>query len=111
MHNINRHVMHDIIYTDFSKAFYKCDHGIISYKIREIGITGKTGKWIFNFPTQRKQSVVINGVSSEECDVKSSVPQGTVLAPLLIIILLWDIDQKAEANLISSFADDRKISK
>ena len=102
---------YDVIYTDFSKAFDKCDHGIIAHKLKSIGISGKIGQWIYNFLTNRKQVIKLQGVSSHESEVKSSVPQGTVLAPLLFIILLTDIDKNVQGSKVVSFADDTKISK
>ena len=51
----------DVIYTDFVKVFDKCDHGIIAYKLKQVGITGKIGRWIYNFLKNRKQKVIVNG--------------------------------------------------
>ena len=61
----------DVIYTDFAKAFDKCDHGIIAHKIREAGIIGKLGLWLYNFLDGRKQKVVVQGVASQESEVVS----------------------------------------
>ena len=38
----------DTIYLDFSKAFDKCDHGIIFHKLKSLGIRGKIGRWLFS---------------------------------------------------------------
>ena len=39
----------DSIYLDFSKAFDKCDFGILMHKLKKLGIKGKLGRWLFNF--------------------------------------------------------------
>ena len=101
----------DVIYTDFAKAFDKCDHGIIAHKLRDAGIIGKLGLWLYNFLDGRKQKVVVQGVSSQESQVLSSVPQGTVLAPIIFLILLADIDKDIVNCFVKSFADDTKIGK
>ena len=101
----------DVVYTDFAKAFDKCDHGIIAHKLKEIGITGKVGRWIYYFLSHRFQRVVVNGHKSNPAKVVSSVPQGTVLAPLLFLILISDIDKNALHSFVSSFADDTRIGK
>ena len=100
----------DVIYTDFAKAFDKCDHGVIAHKIKKIGITGKLGRWIHIFLTNRIQAVVVNQTKSSNSTVISSVPQGTVLAPLLFLILISDINTNTAHSSVSSFADDTKIS-
>ena len=39
----------DVHYADFSRAFQKCDHNILLYKIRRLGIKGKLLRWIASF--------------------------------------------------------------
>ena len=70
----------DTIYLDFAKAFDKVDHNILLKKMIDHKIKGKMGMWIKNFLLDIKYRIVANGVMSEEQEVISSVPQGTVLA-------------------------------
>ncbi len=41
--------------------------------------------------------------------VKSGVPQGSVLGPLLFIIMMVDIDDEVKHSRVSSYADDTRI--
>jgi hypothetical protein len=43
------------------------------------GIIGKSVRWIKNWLANRKQSVVIDGSTSDAVSVDSGVPQGSVL--------------------------------
>jgi hypothetical protein len=52
-----------------------------------------------------------NGCVSELFSVISGVPQGTVLGPVLFIIMLQDIDSKVLAAIVGSFADDTRVTK
>eukprot|EP00111_Clytia_hemisphaerica_P014640 TCONS_00043147-protein len=78
----------DVVYLDFSKAFDKVDHSIVLRKIKKLGIDGKLLQWLKSFLTERKQSVLVNGVTSESQQVISGVPQGSVLGPLIFLILI-----------------------
>ena len=100
----------DSVYLDFSKAFDKVDHGIVVKKLSLLGVRGKLLQWIESFLASRIQKVVVNGVLSEEVAVVSGVPQGSVIGPLLFLILLGDIDSNIASSFLSSFADDTRIS-
>ena len=96
---------------DFAKAFDKVDFNVTLKKIHDLGITGKIGYWIHSFLINRFQTVLVNNARSKVVKVKSGVPQGSVLGPLLFLILISDIDQKVASSFLSSFADDTRIGR
>ena len=98
----------DVIYLDYAKAFDKVDHGVLLHKLREAGIGGNLGKWLHSFLTGRTQRVSVSKKLSETSDIISGVPQGSVLGPILFILLIADIDKDVEIAFVSSFADDTK---
>ena len=88
------------------------DHGILLHKLRnKARIGGKIGTWIYNFLSKRTQQVTVNGELSEEVLVTSGVPQGTVLGPVLFLIMISDIDADVEFSNASMYADDTRIMK
>ena len=94
---------------NFSKAFDKVDHGILLHKLRAVGITGNIGIWLFHFLTDRSHFVRLAGGISEDHPVLSDVPQGTVLGPLLFLIMISDIDNDVSASKRVSFADNTRL--
>ena len=102
----------DTVYLDFAKAFDKVDHGILHHKLRDLGIHDKVGNWIYAFLHNRQQTVVIDGQHSSNSTVLSGVPQGTVLGPVLFLVLIMDISEgTSDSTRISSFADDTRASR
>ena len=101
----------DVIYLDFAKAFDKVDHTIVLNKIKSLGITGQIYIGLESFLRGRFKSVFVNGITSSPQEVKSGVPQGSVLGPLIFLILIGDIDEDVIESIVKSFADDTRKTK
>ena len=103
----------DILYLDFAKAFDKVQHQRLLAKMKSLGIEGSLLSWIKSWLSDREQRVVLNGQQSEIIAVPCSVPQGSVLGPILFIIFINDIDTciKNLVALLLKFADDTKVIK
>ena len=101
----------DIIYLDFSKAFDSVCHAKLLWKLQNTGIDGSLLHWFRNYLIGRQQRVVVNGSYSSWADVKSGVPQGSVLGPMLFLLYVNDLPEVAENSDIAMFADDSKCFK
>lgn len=98
----------DSIYTDFAKAFDKVDHKILLKKLDQFPLNNCTKAWIYSYITNRSQIVCVNGAKSRVIKPTSSVPQGSILAPLLFSMFINDLVRDLNCNVLL-FADDCKI--
>ena len=96
---------------DFAKAFDKVDFSVVLGKMKNLGINGKLYKWIECFLLNRHQSVIVDGHLSKKSPVLSGVPQGSVLGPLIFLLLIGDIDANVRYARVTSFADDTRAAK
>ena len=96
------------VFFDLTKAFDSVPHRKLICKLRTVGLDDYLVSWILNYLTNRSQSVVLNGQTSDLLPVTSGVPQGSVLGPLLFLLYVNDINNVAlskDSKLIL-YADD-----
>ena len=95
----------DVILLDYQKAFDTVPHQRLLSILSSYGIQDETYSWINSWLTRRKQRVIVDGSASAWTPVKSGVPQGTVLGPLMFLIYINDIGDRVLSNL-RLFAND-----
>ena len=98
----------DLLILDFSKAFDTVPHHRLLQKLDHYGVRGNIHGWLKSWLTSRDQRVVVDGDHSTSVPVRSGVPQGTVLGPLMFLLYINDIGDDIKSS-IRLFADDSLI--
>ena len=73
-----------------------------------MGVSGQLLNLLENYLTNRHQRVLLNGQNSAWAPVLTSVPQGSILGPLLFLIYINDLPNGLKFNA-KLFADDTSL--
>lgn len=94
---------------DFSKAFDTVDNDILLCKLRLLNLSDTAVSWFESYLHDRQQCLLVGSSSSEWRVVRSGVPQGSVLGPLLFTIYINDVTNSIKNCKHMAYADDLQI--
>ena len=97
------------IYIDLSKAFDTIDHEILLFKLHHYGFRDNSYKLMQSYLSNRLQYVELEGIASTMQPIKTGVPQGSILGPLLFIIYINDLNNSSKLFKTISYADDTTL--
>jgi hypothetical protein len=103
MSNMDNRRVSLLVLLDLCKAFDSVDHEY------ELGFDEATVAWFRSYLSGRTQVTRCGSVTSAEANVEAGVPQGSILGPLLFLILVNDLPNCIKHTLTRQFADDTQL--
>ena len=97
------------VFVDLSKAFDTVDHARLLSKLPIYGILNRELKWFESYLFNRNHFVSFHGAPSEVCSISCGVPQGSILGPVLFVLLINDLEFQLKYRQIILYADDAVI--
>src|SRR6218665_3846156 len=79
------------VFIDFEHVYDMPHVPTLLKKLLNMGIAGKTYNWIANFSSDRTFKVKIGASFYETYPLENGTPQGSVVSPLLFLIIINDI--------------------
>ena len=100
-----------LILLDLSAAFDTVDHNIFINDLEMLGISGLVLDWFKSYLTDRCFRVIVGKETSDLGKMKTGVPQGSVLGPILFTIYTAELSYLLQDLEVSfhSYADDTQI--
>jgi hypothetical protein len=97
------------IFCDLTKAFDRVNHTYLLEKLKYYNVRGKALYFFKSYLDSGSQYVFINGISSDTLQLTQGVSQGSVLGPILFLVLVNDLEFNVCAGIFM-YADDTTLT-
>lgn len=109
INNIENRIFTLGLFLDFRKAFDSVCHKILLRKLQFYGIRGSALNLIQSYLSSRVQFTMINDIPSSHGLIRTGVPQGSILGPILFLVHINDIVNILPSSETVLYADDTNI--
>jgi len=101
------------VFIDFQSAYDMLWHDGLMIKLKKLGIglDGEIFQFIRNFLIGRTMQVKVGNQLSQSMTIENGTPQGSVISPLLFLIMINDLPDTVKSTELTLFDDDNCIFK
>lgn len=99
----------DVVYFDFKKAFDRVNNDVLLLKLNLIGFDPGLLSLLADYLKDRQQYVKLGFYESKPYHTRSGVSQGSILGPLLFLIMINDLPAVIKHSKCLLYADDLKL--
>ena len=107
---LKNHMIPINFYIDPAKALDSVKHDILLDKLSYYGVNGTAETFLKSYLSDRKHYVKIDEVKSSIQSIKTGVPQGSIVGPILFKILINDIIKSSRKFHLIIYADDTTLN-
>lgn len=97
------------IFFDLKKAFDVVNHEKLLMKLKAYKFDNVALNWMKSFLSNRRQCIVESKLRSSMQPIKSGVPQGSVLGPVLFLLFVNDLPLFVNETYLEMYADDTTL--
>lgn len=107
--SMDRGTQVDVVYFDFRKAFDRVDNDILLAKLCDLGFSPCLLNFFADYLKDRQQFVRHGCHESYSYHTRSGVSQGSILGPLLFLLMINDLERVLKHSKCLLYADDLKL--